>query len=226
MERTYKIDLFEGHLIFKADNKEILVDTGSPMTIANCPTLSFMDREFHCTTGFAGKSVDSIAEMVGHPFDVLMGTDVMARFYIKIDYKNREIAFSDEALPTADFASLPIRDIGMGMLSVALTVAGSRLNFALDTGAKISYIDARYTQSMASVAQLDDFNPLIGRFSTPIYEMKAQAASLTFAVRFGNLPGMFMTALTMVGINGIIGFDLFNAFTAILDLKAMQLYLK
>jgi hypothetical protein len=55
--------------------------------------------------------------------------------------------------------------------------------------------------------------------------MQVSAANQTFPVNFGNLPSKMATMLNLIGIYGVIGFDLFNAFTVVIDFENQQLLL-
>ncbi len=118
-----------------------------------------------------------------------------------------------------------MRNSAMGMVCLPVTVAGVALNFVLDTGAKISYIGSEQTSTLMAVDEREDFNPMIGRFSTPIYELETTIADTSFVVKFGNLPSVMSLPLKMIGIDGIIGYDLFAAYTVIMDFKNNILYL-
>jgi hypothetical protein len=55
--------------------------------------------------------------------------------------------------------------------------------------------------------------------------MQVSAANHTFPVNFGNLPSQMATMLKLMGLYGVIGFDLFNAFTVVIDFENQQLLL-
>ena len=104
-------------------------------------------------------------------------------------------------------------------------VEGQSVKLALDTGAWISYIDKKFTEGEPVSETKEDFSPLIGHFCTPIYSMQVSARNQTFPVNFGNLPSQMATMLKLMGIYGVIGFDLFNAFTVVIDFENQQLLL-
>ena len=69
-------------------------------------------------------------------------------------------------------------------------------------------------------------SPIIGNFKTPIYEMEGSVGGKTFPIEFGVLPDIYSNTLEMIGISGVIGFDLFNSFTAYIDLTNNKMHLK
>ena len=225
MTKSFSIHLFDGHLIFEYNGLKVLVDTGSPITIGKEKNFEFMGLQYSCETNFLGKGIPEISSLMGFSIDVLMGLDLIRQFYIKTDYQNKEITFSTEEIPFEANCSIPIV-LENGAVCVNLNVEGHAVKFALDTGAKISYIDASFTDGKPVIETKSDFSPMIGNFNTPIYSMRASAGNQTFPVNFGKLPSLIASMLKMMGIYGAIGFDLFNAFTILMDFKNNQLLLK
>lgn len=226
MNKTFDIDLYEGHLIFTVDGIKVLVDTGCPVTIGKGNTLKFMDDEYDCHTSVGGQDINSISQLMDYDIDVLMGMDIIEKYYIQTDYEHQKVTFSHEPLPVEGMSSTPIMRGGMGVVCVNLTVKGKTTNMALDTGARISYIDPSYTYGEEQIGTREDFNPFIGRFKTPIYAMEASVGDCSFPVNFGVLPQLFAMSLRMMGIYGAIGFDLFKAFNVVMDFKQNMLYIR
>ena len=224
MTRTFDINLYDGHLIINDNDQKILVDTGSPVTIGRSDHFMFMDQEYNCTTALMGHDISSISEMMGYDIDVLMGMDVIGKYEMLTDYKSAKVTFSFEEIPFEPICTAPIiRE--MGLVFVYLRVKGNDAKLALDTGAKISYIDKSYTLDETEFEVRADFNPAIGKFETPIYAMEASVDGRSFPVNFGNLPSLFAMSLQMVGIEGAIGYDLFSAFKVLLDFKNNKMLL-
>ena len=224
MTETFNIELFHGHLIFEYNGLRVLVDTGSPITFGRDKEFEFMGKHCSCQTEFSGKTISDIASMMGYDVDVLMGLDLITQFRMKTDYQKKEITFSTEEIPFESQCSIPIT-LENGVVCVNLDVEGQSVKLALDTGAWISYIDKKFTEGKPVSETKEDFSPLIGQFSTPIYSMQVSAANQTFPVNFGNLPSQMATMLKLMGIYGVIGFDLFNAFTVVFDFENQQLLL-
>ena len=114
----------------------------------------------------------------------------------------------------------------MGEVCIYLTIKGNKVKLALDTGAKISYIDNSYTEGDNQVGIKDDFNPLVGHFQTPIFAMEASICDNPFPVNFGVLPPILAMPLQMMGIYGAIGYDLFNTFMVVMDFNDNKLYIQ
>ena len=222
--RTFEIDLYDGHLIFENNGQKILLDTGSPVTISRNNTLEFMDMEHSCVTSM-GVDIEKISDLLGYRIDTLLGLDILRKYYIEIDYKNKKVTFYNEATSFDSQIEVPITG-KMGTICMELETQGHTLDVAIDTGAKISYINNRYTENKNSIDVRDDFHPIIGNFQTPIYEMEGSVGGKTFPIEFGVLPDIYSNTLEMIGISGVIGFDLFNSFTAYIDLTNNKMHLK
>lgn len=226
MSKTFNIDLYDSHLILIADGVKILVDTGCPVTIGKEKSFVFMGEENSCYTSFGGRDINSISQLMQYDVDVLLGMDIIAKYYVQTDYNLKQATFSDEPLPLEQMTSVPIIRGQMGEICINLEVKGEKVKLALDTGAKISYIDQSFTIGEKQIGTKDDFNPMINHFQTPIFAMDASIGKRRFPVNFGVLPPMLAMPLKMMGIYGAIGFDLFNAFIVVMDFKNNMLFIR
>lgn len=226
MIQTFKADLYDGHLIFDNEGQKVLVDTGSPVTISRNGHFDFMGQDYNCLTSFGDNDINAISELMGYNIDVLMGMNMIEKYCLLIDYRKEVVAFSMENIPFEPRCSTPIIQGQMGEICITLMINGQKINFALDTGARISYIDQSFTTGKNKIETKNDFNPLVGQFQTPIYAMEAAIDEYTFPVNFGVLPAMLAMPLKMIGIYGAIGFDLFNSFVVLLDFKTNTLSIK
>ena len=223
MSKTFDIDMYDGHLIFIVDGMKVLVDTGSPVTIGGRNPFMFMEEEYGC---HATLDINGISQLMNYDIDVLMGMDIIKRYYVQTDYKHRQITFSKEPLSVEQMAATPLIRGDMGEVCINLTVKDNTIKLALDTGAKISYIDSAYTEGENRIGIKDDFNPITGHFKTPIFDMEVSIGYSHFPVKFGVLPPLLGMPLQMMGIYGAIGFDFFNAFTVVMDFKENNLYIR
>lgn len=226
MERVYDINLYDGHLIINENGKDILVDTGSPVTLSRDGEFQFMEECRQASTNADGQTVDDIGQLMGYPLDVLLGMDILSDLSVFVNFKHKQVIFSDKVFCHDGFSKLPMRKSVLGAISVQLTVKDGLMNFALDTGAKISYVDDKCTSSEVPVENRDDFSPFVGHYSTPIYDMQAMVGDVSFPVKFGTLPHSLSAPLKMMGLDGVIGYDLFAAFTVIMDFKRNTFFYK
>ncbi len=221
---VFNIDTFDGHIILIDNGKKILLDTGCPYTIGIHDTFDFMGRQHHCFTSLAGFGINDISKLMNYQVDILMGMDLIGQYYLRIEYNSKTVTFSENEIPFQSICTTPIRS-NMGAISVVLSVKNENVTLALDTGAKISYIGKKFTHNEVLNGKKTDFNPMIGNFETPIYNINASIEGVVFPVKFGNLPDMYASQMKMMGLDGAIGYDLFIAYNVYLDFQNMTMHI-
>ena len=219
--KQFQITLFKGHPVIKDDDNTILVDTGAPSTIHTSDNLTFCSTNYSCSTHYMGLTVSKISDMLGTEISTLLGADILSDYKILFDYKNvvvvfdkQEISFEGIETAISNFMGIPI---------IELSIEGKRLKFFLDTGAKLSYLPDSITSNYESIDTDEDFYPGVGKFETDCYEILTSFGDKNFMVKYGNLPTLLQTTLMLGGIDGIIGYDFFNNFKVVLDLKNNKL---
>lgn len=219
----YPIELVDGHAILISGTDRILVDTGSPVSIHASPTFSLMERDFPCATHYSGVNSGRLTELLGSPITTLLGMDVLSQFTVLFDYQNQRIGFSPTASPSKGL-EIPIR-LYRGIPIVEAEVLGSKHQFFLDSGAKLSYLSASITDGLPSQETTSDFYPGYGSFETPIFTLEAQVAGATLPINFGNLPTQLLGLLNQGNVKGILGFDLFNRFQILINSQESKMQL-
>lgn len=217
----FQIRLFKGHPIINDGENIILIDTGAPSTIHASSALIFCSDNYKCSTNYMGLTVSSISEMLGTEITTLLGSDVLSNFKILFDYKNdiivfnkEEIALNGNEIEISNFMGIPI---------IELSIDNQILKFFLDTGAKLSYLSESFTNHYLSVGTDEDFYPGVGIFKTECFDITTSFGDTNFIVKYGNLPALLQMTLMLGGTDGIIGFDFFNNFKVVLDLKNNKL---
>lgn len=213
----FKLTCFDNHAIINSEDDVILIDTGSPATIHKSNNIIFLGQSFDTSTDLMGMTNETISELLGMHVTTLLGTDILRNFKMLFDYRNAEVRFSRNDFDFSGQIS-PINTI-MGVPLVELEVAGNKVNCALDTGAKISYLASTLTTSYTSVGKERDFYPGLGNFETECYNIDTALGEEHFLVKYGNLPGVLEMALMMTGMKGVIGSDLFRNFKVLVDLE-------
>jgi hypothetical protein len=168
-----------------------------------------------------GLTVSKISDMLGTEITTLLGADILSDYKILLDYKNQVIKFSKQDIDI-DGAQADISDF-MGVPIIKMTVGNQELKFYLDTGAKLSYLSDSLTSNYESIGTDEDFYPGVGKFQTEIFEIPTVFGDNEFIVKYGNLPTLLQMTFMLGGAGGIIGFDFFNNFKVVLDLKNNRL---
>lgn len=219
--KQFQMSLFEGHPIINDGEKLILIDTGSPSTIHESSQLTFCSDNYDCNVNYVGLTVSKISEMLGTSITTLLGADILSNYTILFDYKKgmvefnkQDIAFDGTQAVISNFMAIPI---------IELSIDNQKLKFFLDTGAKLSYLTDNITSNYESIGTDEDFYPGIGEFQTECFEITTSLGDKNFIVKYGKLPTLLQMTLMLSGTNGIIGFDFFNNFKVLLDLKNNRL---
>ena len=214
---NFKIDFYKGHPIIKSGENVILIDTGASATIHVSDKLHFCSETFNTASSYMGLTVRKISEMLGAETTTLLGTDIISKYKLLIDYKNESAVFgktdvgaTGKATTVSSFMGIPI---------ISLEIDGVGLKFFLDTGAGLSYLSRDYTEKYESVGTDEDFYPGAGKFRTNRYEIVTKFDDHEFIVGYGNLPPLLQLTLRLSGTDGIIGYDFFNNFKVLLDIE-------
>jgi hypothetical protein len=219
--KQFQITLFKGHPIINDGENIILIDTGAPSTIHASSVLTFCSENYNCSTNYMGLTVSKISEMLGTEITTLLGADILSDYKILFDYKNKIIEFNKEAI-ALDGNEIGISNF-MGIPIIELSIDNQKLKFFLDTGAKLSYLSGSITSNYESIGTDEDFYPGVGKFETECFDISTSFGDNNFNVKYGNLPRLLQMTLMLGGTDGIIGFDFFNNFKVVLDLKNNRL---
>ncbi len=215
--KQFHITLFKGHPIINDGENIILIDTGAPSTIHASNNLIFCSDNYNCSTNYMGLTVTKISEMLGTEITTLLGADVLSNLKILFDYKNGVVEFNKEEI-TFEGTEIDILNF-MGIPIIELSVDNQKLKLFLDTGAKLSYLSDSITSNYESIGTDEDFYPGVGKFETNCFEIPTSFGDNNFIVKYGNLPTLLQMTLMLGGTDGIIGFDFFNNFKVVLDLR-------
>ena len=219
MKRTFDINLVDGHLLISDNGNTILVDTGSPVTVHQEDTLSFLGREFPVHTSIMGDRVESLCKLSGIEFTTLLGMDILSQYRVVFDYENRELTFLTDEEAGMEGTTVPLVNVMGGVKAICLEINGQPLKMAIDTGAPLSYVDRIVTDDFESIGEKEDFHPMAGRYTTPIFKLEAEFCGKRFTGTYGNLPTMMGLSLKLGGLDGVVGYDFFKSFKVLFDFR-------
>lgn len=219
MKQTFPINLVDSHLLISDNGNTILVDTGSPMTVHKAQSLHFLGREFKTHTSILGSKVSDLSKLAGIEFSTLLGMDILTQYKVVFDYENRQLTFLSPDEAGIEGTEIPLLNL-MGAVGVKVGIAGQEYVMAVDTGAPLSYISESVTSDMQPVGEKEDFHPMAGRYTTPVYEAESEVAGRTFTVSYGNLPALLALPLQVGSIDGVIGYDFFKSFKVMFDFRS------
>lgn len=197
-----------GHLFLELAGRHWFVDTGAPASFGTEPAVRIGDDTYPVAASHVGLTVADIAPHVGGDFAGLLGADILGRFDFAFDVGNGTatlttdtLAVSGPAIPLDDFMGVPI---------VPAQVHGAAYRMFFDTGAQFSYFLHESLGSFPPAGRVTDFFPTMGPFETDTYHVEVTVGEVPLTLRCGTLPEPLHSALTVVGVEGIVGNEVFR----------------
>jgi hypothetical protein len=135
----YRLELLDGHLIAETGGR-FLLDTGSPVSFSTTGRVDWGGRARELPTSALGLDAAELSHLVGEPLDGLVGGDLLGLHPFTIDLE-RSVCAVDEGGSDRDTAELPIRLV-LGVPLATLELDGVPTQTCIDTGAKLSYLEA------------------------------------------------------------------------------------
>lgn len=211
----FNIRFVADHLVINTVEGSFLVDTGSPLSFSATRHITLGGRTHDVAESIPTLSVDMLRDQVSPDIVGLIGWDLLRGHTIKIDYPQSLFIFDYEGP-----LGTPVPTTWVGLFSIkvpALTidVEGQQLRMALDTGAPTSYIQSSAVHGHDSVGTADDFYPILGRFTTHLYEFPTTLCGTTWTARYGVLPSILQMNLKLMGLQGAIGKTLLDHFAVV-----------
>ena len=215
MPDRWTLELFEGHLIATNNGVRALLDTGSPLSIGRGGSVMINGQRFLRPESAAGLSIASLTELVGCPFDVFLGIDILGQFRVLIDMSKNEIVFGSDTELHAP-TTVAIRP-GSIIPIIDVTVGGRGYRAAFDTGAATSYVPSEAVQGAGPGRFVNDFYPGLGRFSIETWMLPIEVQSRIFRVSAGTLPENLRALTLAFGIEVILGSEALAGCRTVLD---------
>ena len=207
-----RLELVDGHLIADAGGR-FLLDTGSPVSFTTTGRANWGGRDHDLPTSALGLDAAELSHLVGEPLDGLIGGDLLGLHPFTIDLE-RSACRVDGAGPDRGTTVLPIRLV-LGVPLATLELDGAPTQTCIDTGAKLSYLEASRLDGREAVDETDDFYPGYGTFRTPVYDIALRIADSELTMRAGSLPEALSGMLGMLDITAILGTGLFVHFPVV-----------
>lgn len=193
-----------GHLFARFDGKDWVVDTGSPISFGNSAALELAGQSFAVSSGYMGLTAAALSDLIGHPAEGIIGTDILNRLDVVFDTEAGLLTLAEEIPNKDDGVALPL-SFFMEVPLIEVDVAGARHSMFLDTGAQTSYFQDDSLADYPSMGMLEDFFPGMGNFETSTHRVPVSLGPLTMELRCGSLPGLLGLTLAMAGVTGIVG---------------------
>jgi hypothetical protein len=211
-EGTWPINRVDDHIIFESGRKNVLVDTGSNISLGNQKTFSLLGKSVRLQPDIQGLTLERLSEFIHYRIDVLLGGDFLGLMPFTIDFSDNDLRFHDQPvrfqgkdLETELFAGVPL---------VEVSIADRPVTLVLDTGAKISFLDPSIIRDYPPVGKISDFSPFSGPFQTTRHEVPISIAGQDIMLQPGKTPKSLKEFFTRfnkanrLNIQGLLGNDL------------------
>ena len=222
----YNIELIDNHVVFVENDLRLLLDTGSPISISNHSTVSVFGKTINAHKNIMGQtSIDDINQSIENAnVDVLIGADVLNKVSFSLSLSNKLMELNP-VINHNEYDSFPLSNF-MGIPIIFAILNGKEINFFLDTGAKISYLNSNFVQGHNTIKVEQDFYHGFGDFDTNIYQLPLDLFNQLKKYEFGVLPEPLELSLRMGGTNGIIGNNILINFDLVIDNLQNKIFIK
>lgn len=196
------LHIIDGHLLVERDGAYHLLDTGVPHSMP-APAM--------------------VSEVLGVRVTRLIGTSELARSPIRIDWPGRRITFG--ATPAARAERVPLAMSPLGVPLIEFTHEDRKAHAVFDTGAPLSYAPSSVMDRVSSIRTVEDFMPMFGKFTTPVYRMSLGVGTRIIDADCGVLPDLLQLALGLMLPDGwILGTALLADRVTVIDLPGGALW--
>ncbi len=220
----YSFEIHQDLIVGQFAGQRLLLDTGAPSSFAKTG-IELMGKCYEVPSSFMGISLDALSDKLGSSIDGLLGADILAEYDFTIDWPAQQLIFS-EALtePSGQVVAL---DTAFGYpYVISLSCAGGDHTCYIDTGASVSFLDLEQTDGCEHLGIHVDFLPMMGDFTTDLYRCELTIGSDCLPANVGQLPDSLSLLLGMMGVEGILGADLFKACRVTFSPRRQQLFMQ
>ena len=135
---TYPFTIDRRHLFVTLPDGEWLVDTGASQSMGRAASLTLAGRTVPLQASYLGADLDSLQDLVGRPFQGLIGQDLLLGFDIVFDHPGRTayLQVPEDGFHLTLTDTVARVDLTGGTPLIPGFVNGTRRMFFVDTGAK------------------------------------------------------------------------------------------
>ena len=209
---TLPLTTSNGHFIVTVDDKNFILDTGSPVSYSftENPTFVLFGDKHLTFLPFPLKGVaKEIESLVNMPVDGIIGLSTMKELKrMEISKEKGYVKFGGEAF-SDDSSSIHFEE-NMGVFTIGLKVNGKDTRVILDTGARIDYMDPSLLDTSAAISHERDYNPILGHFEVDGYKTTYRIGDKEFeTITYGatDMLKNYVLSMGIRGVSGVIGLN-------------------
>jgi hypothetical protein len=213
MSESFKLELINNHLVAYIFSKLVLIDTGCEDSAGNFTTSTW--GTINRPGGVAGGTVSlkTISDYVGYPLDGLLGMGLLETVNFTINLKEERLTIFKNCPKSKGGVEIPL-DQFLRVPVIPVCVDGIDFKAFADLGAQISYMPDSLVEGLVPIRVQEDFHPMAGRFTTPIYRKEIVIGGDRVELEVGVLPSDVALALSFSRIPIILGLSLLQQYEA------------
>ena len=201
----------------------MLVDTGAPISFG-CGFIGVPGVPPHPPESLAeGLTIEWLVEHIHHPFDGLVGAEVLRERTLVIDPTNGTLDLtkasisSDRGVPIQHLKNVPIFDG---------KIAGQVSPIIFDTGAPLGFVPLNMVRGLTPIDRISEFYPMFGPFETDVYELPFEIGDEQQVLRFGTFPEKVEQMHAQAGMPVLVGLGLLEHYRISVGLRERRLLLE
>jgi hypothetical protein len=213
----------DGYLMIPNGEGVLLVDTGAPISFGR-GFIGVPGVPPHPPESLAeGLTIEWLVEHIHHPFDGLVGAEVLRERTLVIDPTNgtldltQTIISSDGGVPIRHLQNVPIFD---GKIASQVSPV------IFDTGAPLGFVPVNMVRGLTPIDRISEFYPMFGPFETDVYELPLEIGDEQQVLRFGTFPEKIEQMHAQAGMPVLIGLGLLKHYRISVGLREQRLMLE
>lgn len=226
MGAAHHLNFYKGHLIFETTYRQMLIDTGSPVSIGPKP-YPFLGGWIKPVQNMSGITTETLTKFIGIKIDYLVGNDVLQKYYVRFELDSEVVIFGEYPIGAKDII-LPMK-MQNRIPSINTEISGQEMQAFFDTAAKINFLTKNdpLLETSAVVGQEDEFYPNdFGNFVTEVRIFPTIIGEETHNMQFGVLPDFLGNGIKMCGQRAILGTKLLYYYDVELAFPEDKIFLK
>lgn len=210
---TLPLTTSNGHFIVTVDNKNFILDTGSPVSYSftDKPTFVLFGDKHLTFLPFPIKgSAKEIEYLVHMPIDGIIGLSTMKELKrMEISKEKGYVKFGGDSVSDSAGYSIPFEE-NNGVLTIGIKVNGKDTRVILDSGARIDYMDPSLLDTSNAISHESDYNPILGHFEVDGYKTTNGIGDQEIeTITYGATDKLknYVLSTGIRGVNGVVGLN-------------------
>ncbi|MCY4356477.1 MAG: hypothetical protein OXD01_03040 [Gammaproteobacteria bacterium] len=157
---------------------------------------------------FMGLTTGQLSEYISADCCGLLGADVLGKFDIIFHQPAGKMTLTSEIMQGTEEEVIFLEDC-LGIPIIKVNIDRAEYRMYLDTGAQFSYLQNDSLVEYPVVDTVEDFFPGYGTFEIDLHEVTTSIGDKSYDLKLGKLPDNLVAILSLAGVQGIIGNEIF-----------------